>query len=75
MNTEHFEEPLFKTQPLIDYSLEKFRNHCVPGKDLALDEGMIPTKLRIKHKVFMRSKPQGLVLKPTCCVIAPLGIC
>ena len=50
-------DKIYKTRPILNYILEKFRHYYVPACDLCLDEGMIPTKNQVSIKQYIKDKP------------------
>ena len=50
-------DKIYKTRPVLDYLLDKFKHFYVPACELSLDEGMIPTKNRLSFKQYIKAKP------------------
>lgn len=50
-------DAIYKSRPLLDYLMPKFRLHFSPRQHLSLDEGMIPTKNRLAIKQYIKAKP------------------
>ena len=50
-------DKIYKTRPVFNYLIPKFRQYFVPGCELSLDEGMIPTKNRLSFKQYIKDKP------------------
>lgn len=51
------QDKIYKTRPILDHILPKFRHYFVPDCELSLDEGMIPTKNKLSFKQYIKDKP------------------
>jgi hypothetical protein len=49
-------DKLYKSRPIFEYLIKKFRQYHVPDCELSLDEGMIPTKNKLSIKQY-KDKP------------------
>uniref|UniRef100_G1Q6F5 PiggyBac transposable element-derived protein domain-containing protein n=1 Tax=Myotis lucifugus TaxID=59463 RepID=G1Q6F5_MYOLU len=61
-------ERLFKSQPVLDYFLHKFRTIYKPKQQLSLDEGMIPWRGRFKFRTYNPAKitKYSLLVRMVC---------
>jgi len=50
-------DKIYKSRPVFDKLIEKFRHYYVPDCELSLDEGMIPTKNALSFKQYLKDKP------------------
>ena len=50
-------DPLYKLRPLLDFFPARYREHFLPGRELAVDEAMIGFKGRLSFKQYMPAKP------------------
>ena len=46
-------DPLYKLQPLVDMCHHNFLAHCVPAKEMSIDEAMVKYKGRIFFRQYM----------------------
>ena len=50
-------DKLFKVNYLTDYLMEQWQKYYYPGKDLCIDETVIPFNGRLSFKIFLKNKP------------------
>lgn len=49
-------DKIYKTRPVFHRVLAKFKHHYVPGCELSIDEGIIPTKNKLSFRQFIKDK-------------------
>jgi len=50
-------DKIYKTRPVFNHLIDKFKHYYVPNCELSLDEGMIPTKNKLSFKQYIKDKP------------------
>jgi hypothetical protein len=50
-------DKIYKVRPILNHLLQQFQKYYVPEEEMALDEGMIPTKNRLAIKQYLKDKP------------------
>jgi hypothetical protein len=50
-------DKIYKVSPVFEHLLQKFKHYYVPGQNMSLDEGMIPTKNKLSFKQYIKNKP------------------
>ena len=50
-------DKIYKTRPVLNCLIEKFKHYFVPDCELSLDEGIIPTKIKLSFKQYIKDKP------------------
>ncbi|XP_064647459.1 piggyBac transposable element-derived protein 4-like [Lineus longissimus] len=50
-------DKIYKSRPIFNYILERFKRHYTPEQELSLDEGMIPTKNSLSIRQYIKDKP------------------